>query len=197
MNYLKRMIKIISIIFFVSSYEVFAHQPKLNDGDFAMTLEDPYIIEDPEISKAIYSTLNGREHFYKIESENDFNMYAGITVPKIDECPNTFNKFSFSILNTNFEEIYNFNGNDFKWWSWYEEYGKKWYWVGPEFGKDFKSTNIFNQGTYYIKVYNNNNLGNYVLATGDIEKFNALVIGKMMLVLPKINKKFWNVNNCQ
>ena len=74
---------------------------------------------------------------------------------------------------------------------------KKWYWVGPEFGKDFKSTNIFNQGTYYIKVYNNNNLGNYVLATGDIEKFNALVIGKMMLVLPKINKKFWNVNNCQ
>tara|TARA_B110000438_G_scaffold18981_1_gene17578 strand:- start:553 stop:1146 length:594 start_codon:yes stop_codon:yes gene_type:complete len=197
MNYLKRMIKIISIIFFVSSYEVFAHQPKLNDGDFAMTLEDPYIIEDPEISKAIYSTLNGHEHFYKIESENDFNMYAGITVPKIDECPNTFNKFSFSILNTNFEEIYNFNGNDFKWWSWYEEYGKKWYWVGPEFGKDFKSTNIFNQGTYYIKVYNNNNLGNYVLATGDIEKFNALVIGKMMLVLPKINKKFWNVNNCQ
>ena len=197
MNYLKRMIKIISIIFFVSSYEVFAHQPKLNDGDFAMTLEDPYIIEDPEISKAIYSTLNGHEHFYKIESENDFNMYAGITVPKIDECPNTFNKFSFSILNTNFEEIYNFNGNDFKWWSWYEEYGKKWYWVGPEFGKDFKSTNIFNQGTYYIKVYNNNNLGNYVLATGDIEKFNALVIGKMMLILPKINKKFWNVNNCQ
>ena len=196
MNYLEKMIKIISIIFFVSSYEVFAHQPKLNDGDFAMTLEDPYIIEDPEISKAIYSTLNGHEHFYKIESENDFNMYVGITVPKIDECPNTFNKFSFSILNTNFEEIYNFNGNDFKWWSWYEEYGKKWYWVGPEFGKDFKSTNIFNQGTYYIKVYNNNNLGNYVLATGDIEKFNALVIGKMMLVLPKINKKFWNTNNC-
>ena len=191
------MIKIISIIFFFISYEICAHQPKLNDGDFAMTLEDPYIIEDPEISKAIYSTLNGHEHFYKIESENDFNMYAGITVPKIDECPNTFNKFSFSILNTNFEEIYNFNGNDFKWWSWYEEYGKKWYWVGPEFGKDFKSTNIFNQGTYYIKVYNNNNLGNYVLATGDIEKFNALVIGKMMLVLPKINKKFWNVNNCQ
>ena len=191
-----KVIKIISIIFFVSSYEVFAHQPKLNDGDFAMTLEDPYIIEDPEISKAIYGTLNGQEHFYKIESENDFNMYTGITVPKIDECPNTFNKFSFSILNTNFEEIYNFNGNNFKWWSWYEEYGKKWYWVGPEFGKDFKSTNIFNQGTYYIKVYNNNNLGNYVLATGDIEKFNALVIGKMMFVLPKINKKFWNTNNC-
>ena len=190
------MIKILSIIFLLTSVNLFAHQPKLNDGNFAMTPEKPYIIEDPEISKAIYSTLSGCEHFYKIESENDFNMYAGITVPKIDECPNTFNKFSFSILNTNFEEIYNVNGDNFKWWSWYEKYGKKWYWVGPEFGKDFKSTNIFNQGTYYIKVYNNNNLGNYVLATGDIEKFNPLVIGKMLIVLPKINKKFWNKNNC-
>ena len=190
------MIKIILIIFFFISYEIYAHQPKLNDGDFEMTLENPYIIKDPEISKAIYSTLSGREHFYKIESENDFNMYTGITVPKIDECPNTFNKFSFSILNTNFEEMYNFNASNFKWWSWYEEYGKKWYWVGPEYGADFKSTKVFNKGTYYLKVYNNNNEGNYVLAVGDIEKFNALVIGKMMLVLPKINKKFWNKNNC-
>ena len=47
-----------------------------------------------------------------------------------------------------------------------------------------------------LRVFNNDNSGNYVLAVGDIEKFNALVIGKMMLVLPKINKKFWNKNNC-
>jgi len=30
-----------------------------------------------------------------------------------------------------------------------------------------------------------------VLATGDIEKFGPVVIAKMTLVLPKINKKFW------
>jgi hypothetical protein len=161
-----------------------------------MTKEDPYIIKKPEISKAIYSTLTGDEHFYKIESKKSFKMYAGITVAKTDECPNTFNKYSFSILNSNFEEIANFNGETFEWWSWYEEYGKKWYWVGPEFGKKFQSTTTFDKGTYYIKVYNNDNLGNYVLATGDIEKFNPIVISKMLIVLPKINKKFWNKNNC-
>ena len=190
------MFKILLILFLSISFNLFAHQPKLNDGDFEMTKEDPYIIKKPEISKAIYSTLSGGEHFYKIKSKKPFKMYAGITVAKTDECPNTFDKYSFSILNSNFEEIANFNGETFEWWSWYEEYGKKWYWVGPEFGKKFQSTTTFDQGTYYVKVYNNDNLGNYVLATGDIEKFNPLVLGKMLVVLPKINKKFWNKNNC-
>jgi hypothetical protein len=192
------MIKLYSfllIIFF--SINTFAHQPRLNEeGDYAMSKDDPYIIKDPEISKAIYSTLDGAEHFYKIKSDEDFNMYAGITVAKQDDCPDEFQKFSFSILDENFNTLHAFDGESFKWWSWYEEYGKKWYWVGPEYGADFKSTNIFKKGTYYLKVNNNSNEGNYVLAVGDIEKFNALVIGKMMLVLPKINKKFWNKNNC-
>jgi hypothetical protein len=192
------MIKLYSfllIIFF--SINTFAHQPRLNEeGDYAMSKDDPYIIKDPEISKAIYSTLDGAEHFYKIKSDEGFNMYAGITVAKQDDCPDEFQKFSFSILDENFNTLHAFDGESFKWWSWYEEYGKKWYWVGPEYGADFKSTNIFKKGTYYLKVNNNSNQGNYVLAVGDIEKFNALVIGKMMLVLPKINKIFWNKNNC-
>ena len=191
------MIKLYSfllIIFF--SINTFAHQPRLNEeGDYAMSKDDPYIIKDPEISKAIYSTLDGAEHFYKIKSDEDFNMYAGITVAKQDDCPDEFQKFSFSILDENFNTLHAFDGESFKWWSWYEEYGKKWYWVGPEYGADFKSTNIFKKGTYYLKVNNNSNQGNYVLAVGDIEKYNALVIGKMMLVLPELNKKFWNKNN--
>ena len=40
----------------------------------------------------------------------------------------------------------------------------KWYWVGPEYGADFKSTNVFEAGTYYLRVFNNDNSGNYVLA---------------------------------
>ena len=192
------MIKLYSFLLIIFySINTFAHQPRLNEeGDYAMSKDDPYIIKDPEISKAIYSTLDGAEHFYKIKSDEDFNMYAGITVAKQDDCPDEFQKFSFSILDENFNALHAFDGESFKWWSWYEEYGKKWYWVGPEYGADFKSTNIFKKGTYYLKVNNNSNQGNYVLAVGDIEKFNALVIGKMMLVLPKINKKFWNKNNC-
>ena len=115
------MIKLYSfllIIFF--SINTLAHQPRLNEeGDYAMSKDDPYIIKDPEISKAIYSTLDGAEHFYKIKSDEDFNMYAGITVAKQDDCPDEFQKFSFSILDENFNTLHAFDGESFKWWSWY------------------------------------------------------------------------------
>ena len=63
-----------------------------------------------------------------------------------------------------------------------------------EFGRNFKSTNMFPSGDYFIKVFNHNNKGNYVLATGDIEKFGLLVIAKMPIIMPKINKRFWEVD---
>ena len=70
------------------------------------------------------------------------------------------------------------------------------YWVGPEYGEGFKSSNVFDEGTYYIKVFNKDNIGKYVLAIGDIEKFTPLVIAKTIITLPSINKKFWDKNNC-
>ena len=64
-------------------------------------------------------------------------------------------------------------------------------------GVKFKSNNTFSAGDYFIKVFNENNKGNYVLATGDIEKFGPFVIAKLPFILPKINKKFWDEVNCQ
>ena len=172
----------------------YAHQPVLNDTN-PISFESPYIIEKPEISKAIYSTLTGKPHIYKISSDKSFKFYVGLTVPKIDECKD-FKKYSFEILDSNRKVINKFDGESFKWWPWYEKYGKKWYWVGPEFGSNFKSNNIFTAGDYYIKIYNKKNKGNYVLATGDIEKFGPFVIAKLPFILPKINKKFWDKTKC-
>ena len=160
-----------------------------------MSPDKPYVIENPEISKAIYSTLTGTAHFYMISSDKPFNFYAGLTVPKIDEC-NNFPRFSFSVLDRDFHIIQEFDGQNFQWWEWYEPYGKKWYWVGPEYGEGFKSSNVFDEDTYYIKVFNKDNIGKYVLAVGDIEKFTPLVIAKTIITLPSINKKFWDKNNC-
>ena len=160
-----------------------------------MSSNKPYLIENPEISKAIYSTLTGTAHFYMISSDKPFNFYAGLTVPKIDEC-NNFPRFSFAVLDRDFHIIQEFDGQNFQWWEWYEPYGKKWYWVGPEYGEGFKSSNVFDEGTYYIKVFNKDNIGKYVLAVGDIEKFTPLVIAKTIITLPSINKKFWDKNNC-
>ena len=108
----------------------FAHQPVLNTEE-EMSKSKPYIIKEPEISKAIYSTLNGEEHYYIIYSDKPFKFYAGLTVPKIDNCDD-YLRFSFAILDQNFHLIQELDGQNFQWWEWYEPYGKKWYWVGCE-----------------------------------------------------------------
>jgi len=72
---------------------------------------------------------------------------------------------------------------------------KKFYWIGPEYGAEFKSTNVYQAGEYLIRVFNSDNQGKYVLATGDIEKFGPLVIAKLPSIMPKVNK-FWDIENC-
>ena len=62
-------------------------------------------------------------------------------------------------------------------------------------GAEFKSTNVYKAGEYLIRVFNSDNQGKYVLATGDIEKFGPLVIAKLPLIMPKVNK-FWEIENC-
>ena len=183
------------LIFLFAITSSFAHQPILN-SDGEMSPDKPYVIENPEISKAIYSTLEGIEHYYMISSDKPFNFYAGLTVPKIDDC-NDFLRFSFAVLDSDFHTIQDFDGQKYQWWEWYEPYGKKWYWVGPEYGEGFKSSNVFDAGSYYIKVYNKDNVGKYVLAVGDIEKFTPLVIAKAIVTVPIINKKFWDKSNCK
>ena len=53
-------------------YNVSAHQPALNEEN-TNSPDNAYLIEKPEISKAIYGTLEGYAHYYKIKSEIDFN----------------------------------------------------------------------------------------------------------------------------
>ena len=106
------------LIFMLIVIDVYAHQPVLNEEN-PVSFDSPYLIEKPEVSKAIYSTLQGEPHIFKISSNKDFKFYAGITVPKIEGC-NQFDKFSFQVLDSNQKVIKNFDGESFKWWPWYE-----------------------------------------------------------------------------
>ena len=170
-----------------------AHQPVLNSEK--SNSEEPYIIDEPEVSKAIFAELKGEPHYYRIDSKTKFKFYAGITTPKIDNCPLT-KKFSFDVLDSDLEIIKKKDGEKFNWWAWYEKHGEKWYWIGPEVGEKFKSNSEYNKGTYYIRVYNQNNTGQYVLAVGDIESFPISVIIKMLFTLPSINSAFWDDITC-
>ena len=185
------LIIILLLIIVIKSSE--AHQPVLNSDK--SNSEEPYIIEKPEVSKAIFAELKGEPHYYRIDSNTKFKFYAGITTPKIDKCPLT-QKFSFDVLDSDFELIKKKDGEKFNWWAWYEKHGEKWYWIGPEIGEKFKSNRDYNKGTYYIRVFNQNNTGQYVLAVGDIESFPISVIIKMMFTLPAINSAFWDDLTC-
>ncbi|VVU95552.1 hypothetical protein CPAV1605_1304 [seawater metagenome] len=164
------------------------HKPITNQE---ATLENPYVINEPEISLAIYNSLNGKARYYKIESDKEFNFYAGILTPKTDK---PLKKVWFDVLDKDMISL-NLNGTgeqtDFKWWCWYESYGKKWYWVGTETGDYFKSTFKLPAGTYYIKVFNEDLEGNYSLAVGDIEKFGLTDILKIPSALKTI-ESYWS-----
>lgn len=176
------------------SIPALAHQPVLNDGK-EYPVNAPFEITEPEISKAFYAELNGEPQYYRIVSDVPFRFYAGVTVPKIDGCPLT-QQFSFHVLDATLQPIVAADGETFKWWPWFESFGKKWYWVGPEVGAEFKSNREFAAGTYLIRVFNAENRGRYVLAVGDIESFTPDVIAKTMIVLPGINRDFWDSVSC-
>ena len=96
------------------SWSVDAHQSVLSSKS-ANTAKTHYIIEEPETSKAIFSELKGKPHYYRIDSDSKFKFYAGITVTKIDDCP-LAEKFSLEVLYTNFRLIVRKDGENFNWW---------------------------------------------------------------------------------
>ena len=185
---------IITFLFIFSFTQSYAHKPVLNENS-TYPADAPYEIEEPEISKAIYSTLTGDPHYYRILSDVDFDFYAGILAAKIGECA-LERKFSFEVLDSEFHNIDVADGENFKWTPWYEEYGKQWYWNGPEIGKNFLSDRIYKAGTYYIKVFNSNNTGQYIMAVGDIEKFSFTDIIGLIFSLGDIEDEFWDPNLC-
>ena len=162
-----------------------------------MTVDAPYIIEEPEHSKAIFSELEGEPHYYQIVSPTPFKFYAGVTAPKLETC-DLIQTFDLQILDASRNQIDERSGSSVAWWPWYEEYGKTWYWVGPEIGQDFKSDRQYEAGTYYVKVSNATNVGKYVLAVGDEERFGFGTIASMLLkgTMGKIRDGWWDEDYC-
>ena len=189
---MKKLITTVILLAFLT--QAYAHKPVFNENS-TYPADAPYEIEKPEISKAIYSTLAGDPHYYRIQSEVDFDFYAGILAAKIDNCPLN-SKFSFEVLDSEFHKIYLADGENFEWIPWYEEYGKQWYWNGPEIGQNFASNEVFKAGTYYIKVFNNSNSGQYIMAVGDIEKFSITDIVGLIFSMGKIEDEFWDPSLC-
>jgi len=164
--------KIIIFLLLFFSTGIFAHQPKLIKN--SPSLEEPYHVIDPEISKAFYAKLTGEPHYYKIESKEEFLFYAGILSPKVSD---DYIPFDIEVVDKNENTIFYTEDKSVPWYAWYEPYARDWYWKGPEIGidigKEFKTSFTLLAGTYLIKVSNDNNFGHYSLAIGEAEFFGS------------------------
>ena len=169
-----------------------AHAPAINDAE--STAEAPFRIDDPEHSKAIYAELDGDADYYWISSDAPFDFYVGITAARVEGCP-LERTFSFEVTTPEGEGIDARDGAEFEWWAWFEEYGERWYWVGPEIGADFQSDRVYEAGDYVVRVFNEGNEGKYVLAVGDDERFGPAVL----LTLPMVMREsaaWWEAAGC-
>lgn len=169
---MKKIILGIFIALILISF-VSAHQPRIVS---AKNAEKGISVSQPEISKAYYSELKGKPHYYTINSPKEFSLYTGVLTPG----KNLAHKISFEIRNET-SVIYSGDGTNYSWWLFYEDYGKEYYMAGPEYGKNFSSTHNVSPGVYTIKVYNENNQGRYSLAIGDIESFGFMEIIKAIV----------------
>ena len=170
------MKKIIFLILLIVLPAALAHQPRLVQD---ASIEDPVLIKDPEISKAYYGILEGSSDYYLLETKTEMPIYINILVPDIENTP----FMSTELLDENFDIIYLLDGENFEWEKFYEPYGRDNYLKGPELGQHFKSTQNISAGKYYIKVFNEKNIGPYSLAIGYIESFPIKEILNVFFIL--------------
>lgn len=175
---------------------VLAHAPVRDEGRHALTRADPFPVVEPEISKAYYMELTGAPHVYRIDSDGPFRFYAGLLQPKIEGCAMT-RTFSLELLDGQFRRIDGLDGSIATWTEFYEPVGRDWYWRGPELGQDNRATRELSAGTYYLRVFNADNLGKYVLAVGDREWFHLRDLIRLPGMIRWMNEEFWNPAACE
>ncbi len=174
----KEIVTALLVVSFVIPWTTFAHQPRIPEGDSTA-------VQDPEVSKAYYSQLQGSPHTYSIDSERAFSLYVNILAPDIvgqkrdisaKIIKNWDTKNTFAILDS----------NTFEWTQFFEPFWYDTYWKGPEY-----KANVWS-GRYDIIVSSNNNDSKYSLAVGEAEVFDFGEISNALSLVPKIKRDFFD-----
>lgn len=175
---MRKIILISFILSFILASDALAHQPRIVSG------EEIIQISSPEISQAFYGELKGKPAHFEINSDKPFKFYVGLLVPDL---PNIKKDFSARVFSEREEgkEMLLLNGKSYNWTYFYEEFAGDAYYKGPEARADLE------KGKYIIEVFNENNLGKYVLAVGEKEEFPVNETFNTLKVLPKLKKDFF------
>ena len=173
---------IIVIVLFFSICAVSAHQPRLEAG-INSSINNPIVVQNPEISQAFYGNLNGQPDYYKITSDKPFELYISILVPQSPGISGNF--ISAQITDSSGKTIALLDGTKSNWTTMFEEFGGDYYLQGPKFAQNVSA------GTYYIKVFNADNTGKYSMAVGDIESFPADESLKAVITIPLLKEQIF------
>ena len=176
------MTLILLFVFILSIGAVSAHQPRLELG-VNSSMTNPIVIQNPEISQAWYGNLNGQPDYYKISSTKPFELFVNILVPQSPGISSDF--VSAQVTDSSGKTIAMLGGNQSSWTPMFEEFGGDYYLQGPTFDQNVSA------GTYYIKVFNQNNTGKYSLATGAIEAFPPYESLKALISIPLLKEQIF------
>lgn len=173
---------VILLVLFFSISTVAAHQPRLETGT-NVSMNNPIVVQNPEISQAFYSTLRGSPDYYKISSNISFKLYLNLLIPTNPGIPADF--VSAQVMDTNGNILLTLNGTNSTWTHYFEEFAGDNYLKGPEATKQLPA------GTYFVKVYNTENQGKYTIAIGDIESFPIDESLKALVTIPLLKEHFF------
>jgi len=178
----KKNILILFCAFFLlqTGGSVLAHQPRI-----VYTEEGIINIENHTVSQAFYDELRGVPRDYFIKSENDFELYINILVPAISNPKGRYSANVYLVNGENQEKIISVDASIYKWTEYYEEYGRDYYYKGPEF-----SDNL-GPGIYKIEIFSEDNQGRYVLAVGKKEEYDIKSLLNLYWQLPLLKMTFF------
>lgn len=170
------------LVLFLSLGALSAHQPRL-DTETYVSIENPIIVDNPEISQAFYGNLKGTSAYYQINSDKPFKLYLNLLVPT---SPGQGGEFiSAQVTDESGKVVMFLNGTNSTWTPYFEEFGGDYYLKGPE------ATLEVPAGTYNIKIFNSQNQGKYSLAIGKIESFPVNEALTALLTLPLLKEQFF------
>ncbi len=150
-----------------------AHVPVLPEF---ISYEDAKTIEFPDISRAYYGELTSFPHRYEfVIGENDQNLFVEVLVPDIKEAANDIDAIIVKQHDAGYvDEVARLLAKDAAWDSFYEWFGGDSYRRGPGFERQVEP------GKYILEVYNDNNMGKYVLVVGKKEDFSEISVLETM-----------------
>lgn len=161
---------------------VYAHQPRIV-FDKKTSSENPIMITEPEISRAYYGELKGKQDYYMIIYNKPFSLYLNILTPYNLE--NNKKDFFVEVRDDYNRQVLLIDGTQSEWKLFYESFARDYYMQGPEARMNLSS------GMYYINVSSTDNRGKYTLAIGEIESFPLNEIFKTYYTVPKIKTGFF------